>query len=87
MRGTRYRKFIGTTLGTLAAAAGVATVTAAPATAGEAADTACVTQEIHLDPAQREAGWTVKCDSRRYVFADVTVFAGGVADSNPREAR
>ncbi|WP_216209226.1 hypothetical protein [Amycolatopsis aidingensis] len=89
MRETRYRKFIGTTLGTLAAAAGVATMTATPAaaTGTEAAQAACVTHEIHLDPAQREAGWTVECSSRRYVFADVTVFAGGVADSNPREAQ
>ncbi|MEJ2855695.1 MULTISPECIES: hypothetical protein [unclassified Saccharothrix] len=78
----------------MAAAAGALTIAALPASAAPASAAAfaapaagCVTTDIHLDPAAREAGWTVECTDRRYVYADVTVFAGGVADSNPSEAR
>ncbi|RKT54634.1 hypothetical protein [Saccharothrix australiensis] len=81
------------TLAAVALAAGALTVTAgtsaaatgAPATT--AANAGCTATNIHIDPAAREAGWTVECTDRRYVFADVVVFAGGVADSNPREAQ
>ncbi|SFO90136.1 hypothetical protein SAMN05421810_101341 [Amycolatopsis arida] len=69
------------------AAAGVVVGAAAPAAAATEPPGGCVTHEIHLDPAAREAGWTVECVGRRYVFADVVVFSGGVATDNPREAR
>ncbi|NUT97559.1 MAG: hypothetical protein HOY78_36605 [Saccharothrix sp.] len=85
-----FRKHTVRTLAAVAATAGALTVAALPASAASASEataTGCVTTDIHLDPAAREAGWTVDCTDRRYVHVDVTVFAGGVADSNPWEAR
>ncbi|CCH32048.1 hypothetical protein BN6_47730 [Saccharothrix espanaensis DSM 44229] len=79
------------TVAALAMAAGALTVTAGPSVAATAAGTAaasgCVTTNIHNVPSAREAGWTVDCTDRRYVYADVVVFAGGVADSNPSEGK
>ncbi|MBB5960689.1 hypothetical protein FHS29_007317 [Saccharothrix tamanrassetensis] len=93
MRSSTNRKRTVRTLAAVALAAGALTVAAGPAvaTAGTPATTSavagCVTTDIHVDPAAREAGWTVDCSSRRYVYVDVTVFAGGVADSNPSESK
>lgn len=98
MRSSTNRKRIVRTLAAVAAAAGALIVTAGPSAAatgapatllpsGTSAAAGCVTTDIHLDPAAREAGWTVECADRRYVFADITVFAGGVAHSNPQEAK
>ncbi|GGP81556.1 hypothetical protein [Saccharothrix coeruleofusca] len=98
MRSSTNRKRIARTAAALVAAAGALVVTAgasaaatgapaAPVPADASASAGCVTTDIHLDPAAREVGWTVECADRRYVFADITVFAGGVADSNPREAK
>ncbi|WP_433260804.1 hypothetical protein ACQPZF_25115 [Actinosynnema sp. CS-041913] len=91
MRSSTDRKRTVRTLAAVALAAGALTVAAGPAAAATGAPVralaGCVTTDIHLDPAAREAGWTVECSSRRYVYVDVTVFAGGVADSNPWEAR
>ncbi|MFT7839209.1 hypothetical protein Q5530_23955 [Saccharothrix sp. BKS2] len=77
------------TLAAVAAALGALTAAAGPASASPSTSAAagCVTTDIHLDPGAREVGWTVDCADRRYVFADITVFAGGVAHSNPQEAR
>ncbi|GAA1307534.1 hypothetical protein [Saccharothrix xinjiangensis] len=93
MRSSTNRERTFRTLAAAAAAVGALTAVAGPAAAATGTTTefqasaGCVTTDIHLDPAAREAGWTVDCADRRYVFADITVFAGGVAHSNPQEAR
>ncbi|WP_158893322.1 hypothetical protein [Amycolatopsis anabasis] len=87
MRRSIYRRFLGMPLAVLAAGAGALIGSASPAGAASEPSGGCVTQDIHLDPPARQAGWTVECASRRYVFVETTVFAGGVADSNPRETR
>ncbi|QFZ19643.1 hypothetical protein [Saccharothrix syringae] len=90
MRSSASHKLTTRTLAAVAAAVGALTLTAGPALAaptGATAASGCTTTDIHLDPAAREVGWTVECTDRRYVFVDITIFAGGVAHSNPTEAR
>jgi len=93
VRSSTNRKRVARTVAAVAMAAGALTVAAGPSAAAtgasgvSASNAGCVTTNIHVDPSAREAGWTVDCTSRRYVFVDVVVFAGGVADSNPREAQ
>ncbi len=93
MRSSTNRDRTFRALAVVAAAVGALTAAAVPASAntggtdGLRASAGCVTTDIHLDPAAREVGWTVDCTSRRYVFVDITVFAGGVAHSNPQEAK
>ncbi|CAL9448343.1 hypothetical protein SUDANB95_02378 [Actinosynnema sp. ALI-1.44] len=88
MRKFNARKHTTRTLAAVALAAGALATGAGPAVATTGASAAgCVTTDIHTNPAARETGWTVECTDRRYIYVDVTVFAGGVADSNPWEAR
>ncbi|MBW4718827.1 hypothetical protein [Saccharothrix obliqua] len=90
MRSFINRKRTVRTLAAVAMAVGALSITAGPAAAagGPATlDTACVATDISLDPAARTASWSVDCTSRRYVHADVTVFAGGVAHSSPSEGQ
>ncbi|MEV0678419.1 hypothetical protein AB0I60_18075 [Actinosynnema sp. NPDC050436] len=90
MRKTNSSKRVIRTVAAVAVAAGALTVsagTSVAATGTVGALSGCTTTNLSVVPATRTADWTVSCTDRRYVYADVTVFAGGVADSNPSEAQ
>ncbi|MEU4802042.1 hypothetical protein [Actinosynnema sp. NPDC023587] len=78
------------TVAAVAVAAGALTAstgTSVAATGTATALSGCTTTNISINPSARSADWTVDCTDTRYVYVDVTVFAGSVADSNPWEAR